>query len=175
MTFRPDGDRRKSGGRASTKVKRRSATLVLRLLPPLAIAAVCSMAFGGCGSKLSDVAKTKAEQVARAAFIKSVNLRCSATKAQISLAGDVGRALGMDTAAKRKADELRRNTEGLRQQLKALRGPPGLRKTLDAQLREAAAIPAKVSNGQLSVAEGRSRLETLRTELRNEGLGECVG
>lgn len=144
-------------------------------LPQLAIAALCATALGGCGSKLNDVAKTKAEQVARAAFIKSVNLRCSATKAQISLAGDVGHALGVDAAAKRKADELRQSTEGLRQQLKALQGPSGLRKTLDAQLREAAAIPAKVSNGQLSVAEGRSRLETLRTNLRNQGLGECVG
>ncbi len=139
------------------------------------IAALCATAVGGCGSKLNDVAKTKAEQVARAAFIKSVNLRCSATKAQISLAGDVGQALGVDAAAKRKADELRQSTEGLRQQLTALQGPSGLRNTLDAQLQEAAAIPAKVSNGQLSVTEGRTRLEKLRTELRNEGLGECVG
>ncbi len=141
----------------------------------LIVVALWAIALGGCGSSLNNVAKTKGEQVARAAFIKGVNLRCSATRAQISLAGDVGHALGVDAAAKRKADELRQSTEGLRRQLKALQGPSGLRNTLDAQLQEAAAIPVRVSNGQLSVTEGRTRLETLRTELRKEGLGECVG
>jgi polyhydroxyalkanoate synthesis regulator phasin len=93
----------------------------------------------------------------------------------VALARTVADSLGATDAAKAKAEEVRQRTDDLRAQLSALGGPSSVAGPVTDALKEAAGIPAQVSDGKLTPEEGRARLETLRAQLRAEGLDQCVG
>jgi hypothetical protein len=134
-----------------------------RLLTPLVLGALLT---SGCTSQArNDVAKT--------AFIKAVNLKCKVSKAEARFAWDLADQLssGPQAAAQKKAKEA---TSRLLADIDRLDGPVDVAAGLQSGLRSSQKTLDDVNKGQITIDEGKAKLEELRQSARDQGFGECV-
>ncbi len=136
----------------------------LVLAPVLVIAAVL---VGAC----TEEART---DLAKSAFVKTVNLKCKLSKSEAKLAWNLAGELGVDAQAREAVSSARRATDRLLAEVESVGGPPDVADQLKGALRSSQRIVADVSTGSISASEGRAQLASLREKARSEGFGECV-
>lgn len=112
--------------------------------------------------------------LAREAFIKAVNLKCKLTKSEYSLAWDVADQLGADERGRELAVAARRRSDELLAEIDRLDGPRDVTSEVQDLFRKASDTAQEAADGRIDPAEARARLEELRQEARDRGLGECV-
>ena len=136
--------------------------VALRLMMVLATATV-----GACTQEArADLAKS--------AFVKTVNLKCNLSKSEAKLAWNLAGELGVDAQAREAMRSARRATDRLLAEVDSVGGPVDATDQLKAALRSSQAIVADVSNGSITASEGRAQLASIREKARAQGFGECV-
>ncbi len=136
----------------------------LVLVPVLVLA---SASVGAC----TEEART---DLAKSAFIKTVNLKCKLSKSEAKLAWNLAGELGVDAQAREAMSSARRATDRLLAEVDSVGGPPDVADQLKSALTSSQRIVADVSKGSISASEGRAELAELREKARAEGFGECV-
>lgn len=114
------------------------------------------------------------QDLAETAFIKAVNLKCKVTKAEVSLGWDVADELGADEKGRELAAEAKKRTGELLAEIDRIDGPADIRQEVEELFRRSQTVVDQMSDGRITTEEGRARLEELRREARDRGLGECV-
>ncbi len=112
--------------------------------------------------------------LAKSAFVKTVNLKCKLSKSEAKLAWNLAGELGVDAQAREAMSSARRATDRLVAEVESVGGPPDVADQLKGALRSSQRIVADVSKGSISASEGRAQLASLREKARSEGFGECV-
>ena len=140
---------------------------ISRRLPFLVIGLVLVPLLGGCSAEARNDA-------ASSLFIKAVNLKCKVSKSEARLAWSVGDELGAGAKAREVQASARRQTDRLIAQIDRLSGPSDIRQEVGDLFAKSSSVVNDVSNGKVSADEGRARLDDLRQQARNKGLGECV-
>ena len=112
--------------------------------------------------------------LARSAFVKTVNLKCKLSKSEAKLAWNLAGELGVDAQARQAVTSARRATDRLIAEVDSVGGPPDVADQLKEALRSSQDIVADVSKGSISTSEGRAQLALLRKKVRAQGFGECV-
>ena len=112
--------------------------------------------------------------LARSAFVKTVNLKCKLSKSEAKLAWNLAGELGVDAQAREAMTSARRATDRLIAQVDSVGGPPDAADQLKEVLRSSRDIVAGVSKGSITTSEGRAQLASLRKKARAQGFGECV-
>ena len=107
-------------------------------------------------------------------FIKAVNLKCKVSKSEARLAWSIGDELGADDKARALQASARQQTDRLIAQIERLSGPGDIRQEVGDLFAKSSAVLKDVSNGKVSADEGQARLNDLREQARDRGLGECV-
>ena len=107
-------------------------------------------------------------------FIKAVNLKCKVSKSEARLAWSIGEELGADDQARALQAKARQQTDRLLAQVDRLDGPANIRAEIGNLLAQSSTVVKEVSNGTVSTEDGRTKLDDLRQQARNKGLGECV-
>jgi hypothetical protein len=137
-----------------------------RMVPGLAV--VLGVFFG---SACTEEART---DLAKSAFVKTVNLKCKLSKSEAKLAWNLAGELGVDAKAREAMSSARRATDRLLAEVKSVGGPPDVTDQLTQALRSSQDIVSEVSKGSITASEGRARLASLRNNARAGGFGECV-
>ena len=146
--------------------RRRGVRVVASLGVSLGVALPALVASGCTGEARNDLA--------REAFIKAVNLKCKLTKSEYSLAWDVADQLGADERGRELAVAARRRSDELLAEVDRLDGPRDVTGEVRDLFRKASDTAQEAADGRIEPAEARARLEELRREARDRGLGECV-
>ena len=139
------------------RISRRLALLALVLVPSL----------GACSSEARNDA-------ASSLFIKAVNLKCKVSKSEARLAWSIGDELGAGEKARELQASARQQTDRLIAQIDRLSGPTDIRQAVGDLFAKSSSVVNDVSNGKVSADEGRAKLDDLRQQARDKGLGECV-
>ena len=111
---------------------------------------------------------------AESLFIKAVNVKCKISKSEARLAWNIGNELGAAAQARQLQASARKQTEKLLAEIDRLDGPTDVHKAVSDLLAKSAAVMSGLSNGTLSVDQGKVKLEDLRRQAVERGLGECV-
>jgi hypothetical protein len=129
------------------------------------------LVFGSCSS--GDQQDT-AKRVAEKAFVASVNLKCKVMKTKAKLAWDVADELGAGEKARELQAQAKERTNALVADIDRLDGPVEVRQQVKDLLQESVTTLDQVSDGTLTAEQGRAKLEELRQQARDRGIGECV-
>jgi hypothetical protein len=138
------------------------------------LCALCVVVAFGVTACSSGEGNEAAKRIAEKAFIASVNLKCKATKTKAKLAWDIADELGAGDKARELQAQARKRTDALVADIDRLDGPVEVRKQISELLEKSATTLDDVSNGTLTPEEGKARLEELRQEAKDRGIGECV-
>ena len=107
-------------------------------------------------------------------FITAVNLKCKVSKSEARLAWSIGDELGADDQARALQAKARQQTARLLAQIDRINGPANLRAEVGNLLAQSSTVLKDVSNGTVSTEDGKAKLDKLRQQARDKGLGECV-
>lgn len=139
-----------------------------RALVVLPVAVVgLAVATAGCTEQAR---KDAAETV----FIKAVNLKCKVMKTEAKLAWSVADQMGVDDKAKELAAQAKAKTDSLIAEINSLGGPTDISGSVKDLLKQSSAVVTDVSKGRVSVDDGKAKLEDLRQQAKDKGIGECV-
>lgn len=114
------------------------------------------------------------QDLAESAFVKAVNLKCKVSKAEFSLAWNLADELGADDKGRELAGQATEQTDELLAEIDRLDGPADIRKDVERLFEQSSVTLQEMADGTVSLEDGRARLEELRQEARDRGLGECV-
>ncbi len=123
------------------------------------------------GAACTEEART---DLAKSAFVKTVNLKCKLSKSEAKLAWNLSGELGADAQAREALGSARRATDRLLSEIDGLDGPVDVADQFKRALRSSQDVVAEVSKGTITASEGRAELASLRERAREQGFGECV-
>ncbi len=107
-------------------------------------------------------------------FVKAVNLKCKMAKSEARLAWSIGDELGAGAQAVELQAAAAEHTDNLLAQIDRLNGPADIRQQVSELFAKSSSVVTGVLNGRISADEGKAKLNNLRQQARDKGLGECV-